>query len=143
MTITIEREPQALFTLPHIIVAILTYWILATIYNFLTAPTPPTELPWMGYGKGWFAGFRNFIALTKSKEWLLAGYDKYNRNNKAFVLPATLGTPAEIIIPRSQMGWMFDQPDHVLSSSAAHYDSLQGAYSFVKPLILRDPYHEQ
>ena len=37
---------------------------------------------------------------------------------------------------------MFDQPDNVLSVSEAHYDILHGDYSFIDPVILRDPYHE-
>ncbi|KAB2111595.1 hypothetical protein AG0111_0g813 [Alternaria gaisen] len=135
-------ESHTLFTIPHVAAAIITYWIVATTYNLITSPTPPSSIPWMGYGKGWIADFRNFTALTKSKEWLLAGYDKYSRNDKVFVLPPTLGMAAEIVMPRSQMGWMFDQPDTVLSTSEAHYDFLQGDYSFVKPIILKDPYHE-
>ncbi|KAF2852113.1 cytochrome P450 [Plenodomus tracheiphilus IPT5] len=121
---------------------IVTYWTLATAYNFIRAPTPPTSIPWIGYGKGWFASFRNFIAFTKGKEWLLAGYEKYSKNNQVFVLPATLGMQAEIVMPRSQLNWMFDQPDNVLSASEAHYDFLGGDYSFVSPAILKDPYHE-
>lgn len=135
-------EQHALLTFPHIAAAIITYVFVATAYNFITAPTPPTSIPWVGYGKGWIAGFRNFTALTKSKEWLMAGYDKYNRRGSIFVLPATLGMPAEIIVPQSQMSWMLDQPDHVLSTSEAHYDLLLGDYSFVDPIILKDPYHE-
>lgn len=96
----------------------------------------------MGHGKGWLAGFRNYTALTKSKEWLLTGYDKYSKKDKIFVLPATLGMQAEIVMPRTQLSWMFDQPDNILSTSQAHYDFLHGDYCFVKPIILKDPYHE-
>ncbi|KAF1848178.1 cytochrome P450 [Cucurbitaria berberidis CBS 394.84] len=137
-----KAEGDSLVTLPAVAAAILTYWIVATAYNFLRAPQPPTTIPWMGYGKGWLAGLRNYTALKKSKEWLLAGYDKYSRKNQIFVLPATLGMQPEIVMPRTQLSWMFDQPDHILSTSEAHYDSLQGDFSFVKPIILKDPYHE-
>jgi cytochrome P450 len=142
----VEAEPssQSLFTISHITIsiALLTYWLFVTLYNFITGPSPPTNIPWVGYGKGWIAGIRNFAALTKSKEWLLAGYDKYSRNGKNFVLPATLGMAAEIVVPRNQLAWMFDQPDSVLSTGEAHYDYLQGRYSFVDPVIIKDPYHE-
>jgi hypothetical protein len=37
---------------------------------------------------------------------------------------------------------MLDQPDSIISTSEAHFDILQGDYSFVEPIILRDPYHE-
>lgn len=152
-------EASAIVTVPTLVGAAVAYWALFTAYNFLTAPQPPTSIPWIGYGKGWIASLRNFLALTKSKEWLQAGYQKYSKNNKIFVLPATLGMyastytsdedskltlsrQAEVVMPRSQMGWMFDQPDSVLSTSEAHYEFLQGDYCFVRPIILRDPYHE-
>lgn len=54
----------------------------------------------------------------------------------------TSSRQAEVVMPRSQMTWMFDQPDTILSTSEAHYEFLQGDYCFVKPIILRDPYHE-
>jgi cytochrome P450 len=137
-----EAETASVLTLPTVLGAIATYWVVATLYHTLNAPQPPTSIPWQGYGKGWIAGMRNFFALTKSKEWVLAGYEKYSKNNKIFVLPPTLGMTAEIVMPRLQMSWMFDQPDSILSTSEAHYDTLQGAYCFVEPIILRDPYHE-
>lgn len=138
----LQEEAGSLFMLSTIVGAIVTYCIVATLYHTINAAQPPTSIPWQGYGKGWIAGVRNFFALTKSREWLLAGYERYSKNNKIFVLPATLGMTAEIVVPRSQMSWMFDQPDSVLSTSEAHYDVLQGGYTFVEPVILRVPYHE-
>jgi len=135
-------ESSSLFTLSHIATAVITYGICTTIYNFVTAPKPPTSIPWQGYGKGWIAGIRNFTAVTQSKDWLLEGYAKYNRQGNTFVIPQTLGMPAEIVLPQSQLRWMFDQPDSVMSTSEGHYDFLQGKYSFVEPIILQDPYHE-
>lgn len=133
---------SSLLTLTNIAGALVTYWAAATLYNLINAPQPPTSIPWQGYGKGWIAGARNFLALSKSKEWLLSGYERYTKNNKVFVLPPTLGMQAEVVMPSSQLRWMFDQPDSVLSTSQAHYDFLQGDYAFVSPAILRDPYHE-
>jgi hypothetical protein len=137
-----EAETSSLFSLSSIAGAIATYWLVATLYHTLSAPQPPSSIPWQGYGKGWIAGMRNYFAVTKSKEWVIAGYEKYSKNDKVFVLPPTLGMSAEIVVPRSQMSWMFDQPDSVLSTSEAHFDVLQGDYCFVDPIILRDPYHE-
>ena len=59
----------------------------------------------------------------------------------SYILPDTSGSP-EVILPRSQMAWLIDQPDNTLSTSAAHYDSLEGDYAFTDPQILKDPYHE-
>lgn len=135
-------DGESLLTWSTISTIVVAYWTIATIYNFIRATHPPTSIPWMGYGKGWIASIRNFTALSKSKEWIFAGYEKYSKNDRSFVLPATLGMPAEIVMPRAQLKWMFDQPDHILSTSEAHYDTLAGDYSFVNPAILRDPYHE-
>lgn len=56
-------------------------------------------------------------------------------------MPDISGKP-EVILPRSQMAWLIEQRDDVLSNSAFHYDSLEGDYCFATPQILRDPYHE-
>jgi len=135
-------DSESLLTWSTISTVIVAYWTAATIYNFIHSTQPPTSIPWMGYGKGWIASLRNFTALTKSKEWLFAGYEKYSKNNRIFVLSATLGMHAEVVMPRSQLSCMFDQPDHVLGTSEAHYEFLNGDYSFVSPAILKDPYHE-
>jgi len=137
-----SQEGATIFSVSNFLWAIATYWFVATVYNFLYAPTPPTTIPWLGYGKGWFAGLRNYFALTKSKDWVAEGYESYSKKDQIFVLPATLGLQAELVIPRSQMSWMFDQPDTVLGAKEAHYDVLQGEYTFIEPIILKDPYHE-
>jgi cytochrome P450 len=134
-------QAGSLFTLLVFVATIATYWIIGVLYSSLNTPKPPTSIPWQG-AKGWLAGLRNFFAVTKSKDWLVAGYEKYSKNNKAFVLPTVFSAQAEIVLPPSQMTWMFDQPDHILSTKDAHYDFLQGDYAFIKPIILRDPYHE-
>lgn len=59
----------------------------------------------------------------------------------SYILPAGSST-SEVILPRSQTAWLIEQPDHVLSTSAFHYDTLQGDYAFTTPQILKDPYHE-
>ncbi|KAE8828204.1 hypothetical protein PTNB85_07390 [Pyrenophora teres f. teres] len=135
-------ESTSLFTFYHIATAVITYWICTTIYGFVTAPRPPNSLPWIGYGKGWIAGFRNFIAVTKNKDWVAQGYEKYSRKGTPFVLPCTLGVQAEIILPPDQLRWMFDQPDSILSTREAHYDVLQGDYAWIEKRLLIDPYHE-
>ncbi|KAJ4347457.1 hypothetical protein N0V95_005419 [Ascochyta clinopodiicola] len=137
-----RAQGESLFTLWRICGAILIYGIVATVWNIARTPKPPKSIPWVGYGRGWIAGLRNFVALTKGRHWLLDGYTKYSKQDKVFVLPATLGMQAEVVLPRSQMTWMFEQPDYILSTSEAHYDLLMGDYSFVSPAILKDPYHE-
>lgn len=47
-----------------------------------------------------------------------------------------------IVVPKSSMSWLLDQPDNVLSLGAAHYETLEGEYAFTDKQLLRDPYHE-
>lgn len=66
---------------------------------------------------------------------------KYSKQGKSYILPDISGKP-QIILPRSDINWLLDQPDNVLSTSAFHYEVLAGEYAFTDPQILRDPYHE-
>jgi len=130
-------------TFTNALATLAIYFTISIALSFWRAPAYPTSIPWVGYGKGWVAALRNvFGAFTHSKEWMQDGYNRYSKNEQSFVLPASIGSFAETVIPRSQMAWLLDQPDSVLSTSAAHYDLLHGEYSFVTPAILRDPYHE-
>ncbi|PVI01189.1 cytochrome P450 [Periconia macrospinosa] len=123
--------------------ALVIYVTLNVIVNTISAPKYPTSVPWVGHGKGWINGVRNlFDGFTRSREWITEGYNKYSRHGKTFVLPPVLGASAQTIIPREQMPWLLDHPDHVLSTKDAHYDMLHGDYAFVTPRCLQDPYHE-
>jgi hypothetical protein len=139
----LQEEKSLLFSYSKNFGGIVAYFVVATIYSCITAPRLPVSIPSSGYGKGWIAGARNLSAIAKSKEWMQAGYERYSKNNKAFVLPSALCMVAEIVMPTSQMRWMLDQPDSVLSAGEAHRDALFGAYTFVDPIILRDPYHDR
>lgn len=127
----------------NLITTFLLYFVLSVVTSFWRAPRYPTSIPWVGHGKSWRVALSNtFGSFTNSKSWMLDGYTKYSKSGKPFVLPSSIGQAAEVVIPRTQTQWMLDQPDNVLSTSAAHYDILHGDYSFVKPIILQDPYHE-
>ncbi|KAF2442776.1 cytochrome P450 [Karstenula rhodostoma CBS 690.94] len=130
-------------TLFNIFATALTYFAITLAIGFLRAPKYPDSLPWVGHGKSWAVALKNtFDGFSKSRDWLQEGYQKYSKQGRAFVIPSMLGLPIEVSIPRSQMQWMLDQPDHVLSTRSAHYDTLNGDYAFVSPAILKDPYHE-
>jgi hypothetical protein len=143
-----EHQPGSFvverLTLFNILATALTYVAVTVALNLLRAPKYPESLPWVGHGKSWSAVFKNTIdGFSKSREWLQEGYRTYHKQGRAFVIPSMLGVPTEVSIPKSQMQWMLDQPDHVLSTSAAHYDTLNGDYAFVSKAILKDAYHER
>lgn len=128
--------PVRLFTAGNVIAGLLLSVAISLLLNRLRAPRYPSDIPWVGNGKGWFS------AIREMKDWIQKGYDDYSKQDKVFIIPGLLGTPPEVVIPRSQMSWMLDQPDHVISTAAAHYDVLNGDYSFINKSILGDPYHE-
>lgn len=133
---TSTESPLKLLTTSNVAAALLASALFSLVLTRLRAPRYPAEIPWVGKGKSWFAAF------SELRYWIQSGYEEYSKRGNAFIIPGLLGTPPEVAIPRSQMNWMLDQPDNVVSTAAAHYDSLNGEYSFVKTVILGDPYHE-
>ncbi|KAL8758207.1 MAG: hypothetical protein Q9199_001670 [Rusavskia elegans] len=65
----------------------------------------------------------------------------YSKRGKTYLLPDFSGKPI-FIVPPTQLKWLIDQPDDILSTAAFHYDAQQGDYAFTHPRILGDPYHE-
>lgn len=135
MGITTEGQFK-LLTAGNIFSLIIFSTALSVLLTWLRAPRYPKDIPWVGTGKGFFAGFQEM------KNWLQSGYNIHSKNGETFIIPGLLGTTPEVVIPRSQISWMLDQPDHVISTAAAHYDILNGEYSFVDKTLLKDPYHE-
>ena len=66
---------------------------------------------------------------------------QYSKKGRTYIFPDFSGK-SEILIPRSQLSWLLDQPDHVLSVSEYHFDVLEGNYAFTDARLLGDPYHE-
>lgn len=132
----ISTEVSTLFTTTNVLVGLVASAAVSFFLSWLRAPRYPKDIPWVGKGKGLIAAFREM------RDWTEKGYEEYSKKGKMYIVPGLLGTNPEVVIPRSQMRWMLDQPDNVASTAAAHYDSLNGEYSFVDKVILRDPYHE-
>lgn len=53
-----------------------------------------------------------------------ARYSQFGKKGLLFIVPQPLSRHSEIVIPRSQVAWMIDQPDHVLSTYDAHNAAL-------------------
>lgn len=133
---SIEVQQLKLLTWSNVLAGLLASTALSLFLTWLRAPRYAKDIPRVGVGKSFIAAF------TEMEGWIKDGYDKYNKAGKAFIIPGLLGTSPEVVIPRSQMNWMLDQPDHIISTAAAHYDILNGDYSFVDKRILEEPYHE-
>lgn len=127
---------SSLLTASNLLAGVLASAAISFWLTWLRAPRYPTEIPWVGKGKGLLP------ALREMKDWVQGGYEDYSKHGNMFIVPGLLGTSPEVVVPQAQMRWMLDQPDNVISVAAAHYDTLNGAYSFVDKVILGDPYHE-
>lgn len=81
--------------------------VLFLIYKaFVCGSEIPNDLPWVGQDvKGPFKRSRSYIrSIFGTKGMLEEGYNKYSRNEQAFVLP-NMFTGAEILLPPSQIDW--------------------------------------
>ena len=58
----------------------------------------------------------------------------------SYILPDSFSKP-NVILPRSQIAWLVEQPDDILSATAIDYDRVEGDYTFTSPRILGAPYH--
>ncbi|KAI4185316.1 MAG: hypothetical protein L6R41_004203 [Letrouitia leprolyta] len=122
-------------------------FLIVVLYSFFSTleskSSLPSRIPWVGKGSSrFFSGTKaSFLSITRMQQWMAEGYKNYSKLGKSYLLPDFSGKPI-LIVPPSQLKWLVDQPDHVLSTAAFHYDAQQGDYAFTDPKVLRDPYHE-
>ncbi|MCJ1387467.1 hypothetical protein MMC18_000310 [Xylographa bjoerkii] len=67
---------------------------------------------------------------------------QYSRHETPFVLPNLLTGP-DVILPRSQIQWLLDQPSSVLSQAEVNRYFLEADYTMLHPNIVRDTVHER
>ncbi|KAF5670230.1 hypothetical protein FHETE_4602 [Fusarium heterosporum] len=129
---TVLTDVIAEVTLTRIFVYSSLFLIVSFIVDTLSQPRYPSEIPVLGHDpKKWFSTIRNSIAyFTQHQKWIGEGYEKYGKKGLAFIAPAPISRPPDIILPRSQIAWMMDQPDRVLSASHAHDKILYTEYNF-------------
>ncbi|KAI9150239.1 Cytochrome P450 monooxygenase iccF [Paramyrothecium foliicola] len=113
------------------------------LVDFARQPTYPKHIPMLGHGRGWWAKVRNSIAFIPNyHKWLNEGYDTYGKKNLPFIAPAPVCRPADVVLPQSQVKWMMDQPDHVVSAHQAHNTVLNLNYNFLGDRLAQTPWAE-
>ncbi|KAK8173145.1 hypothetical protein BKA80DRAFT_340668 [Phyllosticta citrichinensis] len=127
----------------HVLLALLVYLIVATVWlNYFQQPRCPKSIPYVGQDPhGWLSPIRGF---GKRLEWAKKATRslQYNKHNLTFILPRTPGSPNELVLPQSQLAWFIEQPESVLSTTAAHYRQLAGAYAFQDHRVMTEVYQE-
>ncbi|KAF1989191.1 cytochrome P450 [Aulographum hederae CBS 113979] len=103
----------------------------------------PDNLPWAGAEKG---ALSRAIASKRSlfglKELIIDGYEKYSKRDQPFILP-NLATGPEVVLPMTQMKWLLEQPDHVLSQHRVNFEFLHANRTMLHPKVARDAVHSR
>ncbi|KAL8377290.1 hypothetical protein RB595_008126 [Gaeumannomyces hyphopodioides] len=103
----------------------------------------PDNLPWVGVestGGPLSRARANFASICGLKALMDEGYYKYSKRNQAYVLPHVLTGP-EVVLPPSQVRWLLEQPDSVLSQTEVNRRFLEADHTFLHPNIVREPVH--
>ncbi|MCJ1343408.1 hypothetical protein MMC31_001601 [Peltigera leucophlebia] len=74
------------------------------------------------------------------RQLIVKGYSKYSRSEKPFILP-NLATGAEVILPLSQLRWLLDQPDYILSQAEVNTEFLRADWTMLHPSIATGSVH--
>ncbi|KAF1808680.1 cytochrome P450 [Eremomyces bilateralis CBS 781.70] len=114
--------------------------ILLHAYRVVTTKPPiPDDVPWVGRDPSkWFGQARARLAsFRRMPEWLFEGYQKYR--SKPFAISDPSGKPV-IILPRSDIKWLLDFPDDIISTIELHYEVLAGAYAFTDSEMVKEPF---
>ncbi|OBR09569.1 Cytochrome P450 [Colletotrichum higginsianum IMI 349063] len=134
--------------------SILFVFVGLLVLDHIWKPTYPENIPVVGYGKGTVAGVKNFCYYVfRYRDWVIEGYHKprqltriapetqYNKQNRAFVVPAAASRAPDIIIPRSLTKWLLEYPDSAVSAHEAHNDVLYSDYNFLGKVYADDVWH--
>lgn len=81
----------------------------------------------------------HFRDLTEGVDLAEAGYNRFSKFNAPYIAPSYMDWHEEVVLPTSQIRWLADQPEHVLSMKESLESATQfrytspGAYEFSKP----------
>ncbi|EXU97709.1 cytochrome P450 [Metarhizium robertsii] len=125
------------------------YWLLIPVLGFLVGfvldyvflVKYPDEIPTIRYSRGFWSHVRSNIGyFTSQKRWIQDGYNKYNKKGLPFLVPSGLSRPYDVVLPRSMLTWLRDQPESVVDARLAHNVGVYGDYNFLDSQIIRSPF---
>ena len=137
--------------------------ILLTVYKRWTRKATAFDtLPWSGLPEGRFPKLRAYFSFAKARETFIQAFRdvsfpppralplrpvadgscaQYSQHDRSFVWQPMLSDPM-VMIPPSQIPWLVNQPDAVLSSTQFFSDTQLGR-ALLDEFILTDPLHEK
>lgn len=153
-----------------IVFALAWLFCISTLFHRLfTTHNLPSTLPWVGTGHrdGPLARAKaNLSSFFRLKDLLAEGYREvrgcrprvlsfaiilisikkphrqHSKQDQAYVLPYYLNGP-EVILPPSQISWLLNQPDAILSQDQVNRQFLQAEFVFAHANLVRDPVHPE
>ncbi|KAI0096871.1 cytochrome P450 [Nemania sp. FL0031] len=134
---------------PSTLGAAVTIGLIITFFNLLhrlfSNASLPSNLPWAGVGgrsNGLGRAKANLTSFFHLRKLLDEGYIKYSKNDHAYVLPYFINGP-QVILPPSQIQWLTEQPDDILSQEHVNRQFLQSDYTFFHANMVKDPVHPE
>ncbi|GAW17803.1 hypothetical protein ANO14919_072700 [Xylariales sp. No.14919] len=141
--------PTILIAAPMIVGTAVTFALILTSLNLIrrlfSSASLPSNLPWAGEGgygsrlgraKGNITGFFHLTKLLDE------GYVKYSKNDQTYVLPYFINGP-QVILPPSQIPWLMEQADDVLSQEHVNRQFLEADYTFFHANMVEGSVHPE
>ncbi|KAI1082512.1 cytochrome P450 [Whalleya microplaca] len=129
-----------------VFLAIVSAIVIATlICRLFSDASLPANLPWVGTEQRTGLLGRataNLSSVTNLRDLLDEGYNKYSKHNQTYVLPYFINGP-QVILPSSQVRWLLEQPDSVLSQEMVNRQFLEADYTFLHANLVNDPVHPE
>ncbi|RYC56089.1 hypothetical protein CHU98_g10114 [Xylaria longipes] len=134
---------------PKILGAAFTIALIITSLNLIrrlfSNASLPSNLPWAGVGEhnsGLGRAKANLTSFFHLRKLLDEGYIKYSKNDQIYVLPYFINGP-QVILPPSQIQWLIEQPNDILSQEHVNRQFLQSKYAFFHANRVQDPVHPE
>ncbi|KAI0533779.1 cytochrome P450 [Xylaria digitata] len=138
-----------LLTAPMMVGMAVTFALIITSLNLIrrlfSNASLPSNLPWAGEGK---CGTRlgrakgNLTGFFNLRQLLDEGYVKYSKNDQTYVLPYFINGP-QVILPPSQIPWLMEQADDVLSQEHVNRQFLQADHTFFHANMVEGAVHPE
>ncbi|KAK3938028.1 cytochrome P450 [Diplogelasinospora grovesii] len=112
------------------------------IYQLFFKPSRLPKLPILGAREGdWFPLLQAKWRNTRDfKAAMKLSYEQYR--DQAVIVPLA-GSGDTVLLPRSEIQFVTDQPDTVLNMHAQAIESLQTDYTCMDPYLIHNPVHQK
>ncbi|KAK3715252.1 hypothetical protein LTR37_007219 [Vermiconidia calcicola] len=126
------------------ILAAYVYHRRATAWRVVPKGIPwvPTTLHWNKWPSNSYTQVQAHLGDFRSgTDFVKEGYEKYSKENKPFLVPSFVTWQPEVVLPPSQIRWLVEQPDAVLSIDRCLVKDLEFLYTAPAAWSFTRPFH--